>query len=154
MRKWCQRPGNLDADGKPIYFTQQAHKDVCDINKIIKKYDKTGIITHVQKIEARYGDVTGIDFFNAQQLYLNAQNMFNELPAEIRKRFRNNAGEFLEFMEQDSNREEAIKLGLIRNDWEESSDGLGEHVKKADDYKVKPGKTAAEIEAETKAKTG
>lgn len=137
MRVWCQRPGKRDIDGNPMYFTEQHHKKECDVNHIIMKYDKSGLITHVQTIEARYGDVTGVDFRKAQDLYLNAQAMFEALPAEIRKRFKNDAGEYLEFMDDESNRDEAIKLGLIREEFAEDSDGIGEHVKSADDYKEK-----------------
>lgn len=133
MRKWCQRPGKKDDKGKPIYFTQQNHKRECDVNYIVAKYDKTGIIDKVQSIEARYGDVTGADFRKAQDLYLNASNMFEQMPKEIKKRFRQNAGDFLEFMENPENREEAIKLGLIAKDSDEDRDGLGEHVT-ADEY--------------------
>lgn len=137
MRKWCSRPGRKDENGKTLHFTEQQHKDMCDVNKIIAKYDKTGLITHVQRIEARYGDVTGVDFRRAQDLYLNAQKMFENLPSDIKKRFNQSAGDFLEFMENPDNRQEAIDLGLISNTTPEDKDGLGEHVKEADDYKAK-----------------
>lgn len=137
MRAWCSRPGRRGSDGKPVYFTQQNHKKECDVNLIIAKYDKTGLIQHVQKLEGRYGDVTGVDFRKAQDLYINAQRMFENLPVHIKKRFRQNAGDFLEFMENPDNREEAIQLGLIKKEWKEETDGLGEHVKSADDYKDK-----------------
>lgn len=136
MRKWCQRPGRRDKNGKPVYFTQQNHKRECDVNYIIAKYDKTGIISRVQQIEARYGDVTGADFRKAQDLVLNAQNMFDQLPADIKKRFDQNAGKLLEFMENEENRGEAIKLGLIKASTPEEKDGIGEHVK-PDDYEKK-----------------
>ena len=136
MREWCKRPGKRDENGKIMYFTQQSHKKECDVNYIIEKYDKHGVINHVQKIEAKFGDATGLDFRKAQDLYLNAQNMFEQLPANIKKRFNQNAGEFLEFMEDEGNRAEAIELGLIRGDTKEEYDGLGEKVS-ADDYKNK-----------------
>lgn len=147
MREHCQRPGTRDEDGKIVYFTEQHHKKECDVNLIIKKFDKTGLITHVQKLEARYGDVTGLDFRKAQDLVINAQSMFDDLPADIRKRFRNDAGEFLEFMENADNRDEAIKLGLIDTEFTEETDGLGEHVKKPDDYETKTEKAEREKEA-------
>ena len=134
MRKWCQRPGTKDQDGNYVYFTEQSHRDICDINKVIQRFDKTGVLTHVSKIEARFGDCTGADFRAAQDLFLNANKMFEDLPADIKKRFNQNAGELLEFMENEKNRDEAIALGLIRGDTPAEKDGLGEHVK-ADDYK-------------------
>lgn len=137
MREWCQRPGNRDEDGNILYFTEQAHKDVTDINKIIEKYDKHGLLSHVQTMEARYGDVTGVDFRNAQDLYIKAQNSFEALPANIKKRFNQSAADFLDFMDDPNNRDEAIELGLIRGDSPEDKDGLGEHVTEADFKKIK-----------------
>lgn len=143
MRVWCQRPGKKDKDGNIIYFTEQHHKKECDVNAIISKYDKTGLIMHVQTMEAKYGDVSGADFRAAQDLFLRAQSMFDAMPAEIKKRFNQNAGQFLEFMENPDNREEAIELGLIRGDQRAEYDGLGEHVS-ADDYKKEEDRKKAE----------
>ena len=143
MRKWCQRPGLKGKDGKPIYYTEQSHKRECDVNLIVAKYDKQGIISHVNKMEARFGDVTGADFRAAQDLFIRAQDSFDSLPSEIRNRFQNDAGQFLEFMEDDKNRDEAIKLGLIRGDSEPEKDGLGEHHK-ADDYEKDKDQDAAQ----------
>ena len=129
MREHCKRPGTMDENGNPIYFTEQAHKDICNVNNIIKKYDKTGIITHVSQFEAQYGDMTGMDFKQAQDLVLGAQKKFDELPSKIRKYFDNTPEKLLEFMENPDNREKAIELGLINPNWTELTDGLGEHIK-------------------------
>lgn len=139
MRVHCQRPGKRDYEGKIIYFTEQAHKNICDMNQIIKKYDKTGLISHVSKIEAKYGDLTGMDFKNMQDKVAGAKSMFNDLPSEIRKRFQNSPQKLIEFMDDASNRDEAIKLGLINPMWTEETDGLGigEHIKSDDERKIK-----------------
>lgn len=137
MRKWCQRPGKVDKDGNIIYVTEQAHKDMCDVNKIIKRYDKTGLISHVSKIEAKIGDLTGDDFKAMSDQIIEANNMFDKLPSEIRNRFRNNPEELLRFMEDPNNRDEAISLGLIAKTWKEHLDGLGEHVVRDDKGEVK-----------------
>ena len=128
MRLHCQRPGTRSGDGKILYFTEQSHKKQCDVNEIIKKYDKTGLITHVQRFEAKFGDFTGMDFQNMQNQVIKAQNMFDALPVEIRKRFKNNPQELLTFMEDETNRAEAIELGLIAESTHPDLDGLGEHV--------------------------
>lgn len=128
MRKLSQRPGRSDENGKPIYFTEQHHKDACDINNIIKKYDVSGVITHVSNIEAKFGDLTGMDFKTMSDQVANAQNMFNSLPAEIRNEFKNDPSQLLTFMENPDNRDKAIELGLINKHWTEETDGLGEHV--------------------------
>lgn len=130
MRKFVSRPGRHDQDGNPIYTTEQGHKKECDVNNIIKKYDKTGLITHVSRIEAKYGDLTGVDFKEAMDMVTNAQNMFNELPVEIRNRFKNDPAKLIEFMEDGNNRDEAIEIGLIDASWDAGEDGLGEHVER------------------------
>jgi len=128
MRDWCKQPGRVDKEGKIIYFTEQAHKDVCDVNKIIAKYDKQGLITHVSKFEGKFGDLSGVDFKMMQDQVAGARSMFEALPVEIRNEFRNDPANLLSFMDDESNRKKAIELGLIRNDWTENTDGLGEHV--------------------------
>lgn len=128
MRIFSQRPGRRDKDGKLIYFTEQNYKKECDVNMIVAKYDKTGLITHIQKFEAQFGDLTGLDFKQAQDLIANARNQFEQLPSHIRKRFRNSPEYLLHFMEDENNREEAIRLGLINSNTPPERDGLGEHV--------------------------
>ena len=129
MRVFCQRPGAVDENGKIEYHTEQHHKKECDVNEIIKKYDKTGLITHISKFEAKYGDLSGAEFQLMQNKVATAKNMFNELPAEIRKEFDNDPAKLLSFMDDPENRDKAIELGLINEKWTEGTDGLGEHVK-------------------------
>ena len=139
IRELCKRPGKRDENG-PIYFTEQSHKNQCDINKIIDKYDKTGIIKHVSSFEGKFGDLTGVDFKMMQDKVANARSMFQELPSNIRKEFDNDPGRLLEFMENPDNRKKAEELGIVDKAWTEESDGIGEHVKdgkhvkKADDH--------------------
>lgn len=128
MREHCKRPGRFDEEGNIIYFTEQAHKEQCDVNEIIRRYDKTGLITHVSKFEAQFGDLDGTDFKQAQDLVINAKRQFDELPSKIRNRFENDPGQLLAFMADPENRNEAIELGLINSNWTEATDGIGEHV--------------------------
>lgn len=128
IRNFCRKPGRTDDDGKPVYFTEQAHKDECNVNNIIRKYDRTGLITHVNKIEARFGDITGLDFKTMMDTVTQTTMLFNNLPSEIRNRFQNDPGKLLAFMEDPNNRNEAISLGLIKEEWPEALDGIGEHV--------------------------
>lgn len=128
LKKWCQRPGKTLEDGSPAYTTEQAHKKQCDVNEIIRKYDKTGLIAHTVKFEHKYGDATGADFKEAMDMVLGAQAMFDELPIHVKKRFDQSPEKYLKFFEDENNRDEAIKLGLINEAWTPDTDGLGEHV--------------------------
>jgi len=93
--------------------TKQAFKAECDINTIIARFLRTGQIDMAQRLEPRYGDCTGIEFQSAMLKVKEAQSLFSELPSAIRSRFRNEPAEFLTFIQDPNNRDEAIKLGLI-----------------------------------------
>ena len=93
--------------------TKQSFKDECDINNIMAKYQRTGLIDAVSRIQPQYGDVVGFDFQFAMDQIVQAQEMFMELPSSWRKRFHNDPREFVEFVGNPENREEAVRLGLI-----------------------------------------
>lgn len=102
-----------------IYFegkgrTKQSFKDECDINHIIKRFMKTGVLDFVAKHAPQYGDVTGISFTMALDTVAKAQSLFADLPAKLRARFGNNPAEFFEFIQDDTNKEEAQRLGLLK----------------------------------------
>ena len=115
-------------DGSPQYLTEQSHRSACDVNLIISKYDKGGLITHINRFEAKFGNFTGVDFKTMQDTISGIHSQFALLPSEIRKRFDNSPEALLTFMQNPENREEAIKLGLIDKSSLPESDGLGEHV--------------------------
>lgn len=136
LREWCKRPGKTDENGNPLYTTEQSHKDRCDAKKIISKYHRTGVVTHMSKMEAKFGNLTGMDFKEAMDLLTESREMFDELPSEIRKYFQNSPMELFKFMEDPGNRDKAIELGLIRKEWTPETDGLGEHVKEGENVEI------------------
>lgn len=77
--------------------TRQSFKDECDINSIMERFNKTGLINHYNKYQAQYKETTPQTFTNAQFVIANAKSMFEELPAKARAHFHNNPTEFLEF---------------------------------------------------------
>lgn len=94
---------------------EQHHKDSVNVNKIIAKYRKTGLFPHRTDVP-RYGDFSSVDdFHGAQNRIRQAEEDFLKLPAEIRKRFDNDPGELVEFVNDPQNAEEAIRLGLLPN---------------------------------------
>lgn len=104
----------LDEDGKyQPGRTEQSHKHDCDINSIIKKYDKTGLILHVNQAKAQYGDYTQINEYQQNlNMIIDAQDSFEEMPSSVRKRFGNDPGLFLEYISNPENDKEMIELGL------------------------------------------
>lgn len=85
----------------------------CDINNIMKRYQSTGEFQHLTSRQGRYADFSEIkDYQSMCDQVLYAEQAFMSLPAEIRSRFRNNPGELLQFVQDEKNYEEAVKLGL------------------------------------------
>lgn len=104
---------NLDFTDE-VSLTKQSFAKESDINFIMAKYQKTGLIDHVCKYEGTYGDFLAVvDYQSSLNAVINAQEEFNSLPSSLRARFSNDPAQFLQFVNDDSNREEAIKIGLI-----------------------------------------
>lgn len=104
----------IDENGEPeVSLTQQHLMAETDIHNILRKYDKTGLVTHVNNAQAFYGDYTEINEYQENyNMVLRAQEMFMELPSAIRKRFGNDAGQYFEFVTNPDNYEDMVKLGL------------------------------------------
>ena len=91
---------------------RQEFKDECDINRIMKKYRSTGVLP--QRPGGMFGDFSEVgDFLEAQNFVRLASERFASLPSDVRKRFDNDPGLLLQFIQDKANREEAVKLGLI-----------------------------------------
>lgn len=94
-------------------MTQQCFKEECDINTVLKRADKTGLITHVNKATAQYGDFSEVnEYQQSLNMVKDAQTAFEALPASIRKKFGNDPGIFFEFATDPKNKDEMIELGL------------------------------------------
>lgn len=94
-------------------LTKQSFLEESDINTIVRRFGLTGEMPTNPTLPS-YGDYEGIiDFKTAMDTIVKAQDSFMELPAEVRKRFRNDPQEFLEFIADDNNRDEARRLKLI-----------------------------------------
>ena len=83
----------------PQSETKQAFKDECDVNQIMAKYQKTGVIDHVKRFGGDYGYADSTDFHDAMNLVADAQTMFNELPSAAREHFGNDPARFLDFVD-------------------------------------------------------
>lgn len=93
--------------------TKQSHKDETDINAIMKRFEKTGMVDFITTHEPKYGEITALDFRESMQNVAQANEMFADLPAKVRDRFENDPAELLEFLDNPANREEAVLLGLV-----------------------------------------
>lgn len=94
-------------------LAQQHFKDECDINHILEKFSITGILPEAP-LSPRYGDFSGIgDYHTALNRVIAAQHEFGALPAQIRARFDNDPSKLIDFLDDEANRSEAEKLGLV-----------------------------------------
>ncbi len=85
--------------------TKQSFKDETDINKILKRAQKTGTISHMNKHSGNYGDFTGFDFFEAQLMLSKGREIFDDLPSEIRNEFGQSQAAFFKYVNDPKNKE-------------------------------------------------
>lgn len=76
-------------------MTEQHHARACDINTIMAKYVRTGLLEHVSKYEPTFGDVSRVDFQDAMFLVAEVEAEFQDLPAYVREHY-GNAQNYLE----------------------------------------------------------
>ena len=117
--------------------THQSMAPECDINNIMRRFEKTGVLDHLNRYEGSYGDFTAVpsDYHEAINSVMETNEMFLTLPAKIRKRFGNDPGQFLDFVQDPSNQDDMIKLGIAF-----PKDRPGDLIEKI------PGEKPAEVE--------
>lgn len=94
-------------------MAQQQFREEADINTIMERFGRTGELVAPVRLP-QYGDFTGVtDYHSAMNAVVEAQASFDSLPANIRARFENDPGQFVEFCLDDKNRDEAVRLGLV-----------------------------------------
>jgi len=97
--------------------TQQSFKDETDINNIMRKYQKTGLIDHVNEHGATYGDQPyADDYHSAMNLVADTNSMFEELPSSVRADFDNDPSKFLDYVADEERRETLLKEKKINSD--------------------------------------
>lgn len=102
-----------DLECRDPSLAQQHFKDETDINVLLERFKVTGQMPQGVRLPS-YGDFTGVtDFRSAQEAVLNARNAFMDLSPALRERFGNDPQQLLEFVSDEKNRDEAIRLGLV-----------------------------------------
>lgn len=102
-------------------LVEQHHTDDTLVQNILKKYDQTGIWYHTNQMRATYQDNT---IFNEYQDMFDkikaADEHFANIPAEIRAKFDNDTGKYLEFVNNDDNIEAMYEMGILQRPIDES----------------------------------
>lgn len=100
-------------------LTQQSEKDSTDINLIVKQYCECGVCPSCNVHQPLSEDMLAMStqtFQEVMQQQAQLISAFNELPANVRKKFDYNPLKMLEFVEDPNNKEECVKLGLLKSD--------------------------------------
>ncbi len=94
-------------------LTKQCFKDECDINRIVKSHLRGNIDDHVNSSKPHYGDFSNpVDYQSAMNLVIHANEQFDALSADVRKKFDNDPSKFLQFCSDENNVDEMVALGL------------------------------------------
>ena len=76
---------------------KQSFKDECDINNIVARYEKTGVLTHLNASQATYADVSELSGYqDALDKVEAARKLFMGLPSELRAQFDNDPAKYLD----------------------------------------------------------
>lgn len=93
-------------------LTVQSDKDQCDINILVKQFGLTGTMPMLERLPITQDFVSNLDYKDALNALRDADAAFMELPADLRKRFEHDPGQFVQFCSDPANMDEIIKLGL------------------------------------------
>ena len=97
------KTGELFVPEQQPTLTKQAFKDDADVNKILQKYQMTGTMSHLDRFERIYGDYSDYDFDEHQRKLAQGREIFDALPSEIRREFKNSLKEFFGFVNDPAN---------------------------------------------------
>jgi hypothetical protein len=81
------------------------------IDVIIERATRTGLVP--TKPFPGYRNVTGTDFLTMQNAIIDVQKYFDSLPSDTREFFANSPVNYLDFIADPKNKDQAIELGLI-----------------------------------------
>jgi len=83
----------------PIERTKQSFKKECDVNNIVKTFNRTGILPSPNQRQPTYGDFSAaMELQEAINLSRQAQEDFAKLPSRIRELCGNSAVTYLEML--------------------------------------------------------
>lgn len=102
--KECQLRYDIKGDLTSESKTQQEFRESSDINNIINKYKKTGILSSGDIKATRspqYGDFMNTDYVEMHRTIANVQEKFGQLAATKRKEFDNKPELWLAKLEED-----------------------------------------------------
>lgn len=95
-------------------LTSQSFADEVNINKIMARVEKGQIVLGSDGMPF-YGDVSELGGLQEALIKVQeAEELFMQFPAETREVFENDPLKMVQFLEDPSNKEKAIQLGLVK----------------------------------------
>lgn len=94
--------------------TQQQFKEECDINHIVEMFGLTGQLPINERMPLNEEFVEVTDYQTALNKIMEADEQFMKLPANIRERFQNDAGKFVEFASDEKNVDQMREWGMAK----------------------------------------
>lgn len=97
-------------------ITQQSGREDADINVIVERAKRGAVPPSGRGQTPMYGDFTQVptDLRDCLNMVRHAEELFMTLDPFVRRRFNNDPVEMLDFLNDSKNREEAVKLGLVK----------------------------------------
>lgn len=95
-------------------LVDQSQKNMCDINCIMDRYKKTGMLPQFKEKFPMFIDNTGVKSVEeAHQLVNEANYLFEQIPAKVRKLMDNNPANLIDFVNNPENFDICLEYGLI-----------------------------------------
>ncbi len=92
--------------------TDQSFKNEVNINNIIDRYKKTGLLPNFKERIPLFGDENTTTLYDAFQAVSNAQELFLELPVAIRKEMGHDPKNLESYLSNPENAETLLEYGL------------------------------------------
>lgn len=105
-------PSGISFEDSPSR-TKQGDRDAVDINAIVAKYHKTGVLPGMRDIPEYGDDTASTTLHESLNIVRDAEAAFATLPSVVRDACGNDPGQLLDLVADPARRDEAIELGLI-----------------------------------------
>ena len=114
IRKGYEKSTRVSLETGPSSLVQQSAQQETDINHLMARYEKTGLVEHLNFRPRRYEDVSQAPAYDeAMRIVVEAQQAFEELPARLRKKFGNDPSTFLAAVHDEERYDELVAEGVL-----------------------------------------
>lgn len=105
-------PVDIDFSGEES-LTRQEFAEECDLNALMARYQRTGLMPQHPDAKPFYGDFADLpDYMEAQRILMEADSAFEALPAHVRREFDNDPARFVAFATDPDNLDKMREWGF------------------------------------------